>query len=94
MRHRRTPAVTDPRSRRILATVTFDFPPDLVQLQRDWFTADRARTAAAQNGDDEAFTTAGARLQDITMALHRHPWMQACETRYQARLALREAAAQ
>jgi hypothetical protein len=74
--------------------VTFDFPPDLVQLQRDWNTTDRDRTAAAQTGDDEAFAAAGARLQDITMALHRHPWMQACETRYQARLALREAAAQ
>lgn len=71
---------------------TFDFPDDLVQLQRDWFAADEARTAAARAGDDAAFNEAGARLQDVTMALHRHPWMHACETRFQARLALRAAA--
>jgi hypothetical protein len=74
--------------------VTFDFPDDLVQLQRDWFGADAARTAAARNGDSEAFEAASARLQDLSMALHRHPWMQACDTRYQARMALREAARQ
>lgn len=72
--------------------MAFDFPPDLVQLQRDWFTSDTARTEAAQAGDDEAFTASGARLQDVTMALHRHPWMQACDQRYQARMALRQVA--
>ena len=70
----------------------FDFPDDLVQLQRDWFAADEARTAAARSGDSEVFAVADGRLQDVTMALHRHPYMQASETRYQARMALREAA--
>lgn len=68
----------------------FDFPPDLVQLQRDWFAADEARTEAAQSSDDEAFKEAGARLQDLTMALHRHPWMNETERRVEARMALRE----
>lgn len=70
----------------------FDFPADLVQLQRAWFAADEARTAAARSGDGEAFVEAGERIQDLTMALHRHPWMQASETRYQARMARRDAA--
>lgn len=72
--------------------MAFGFPPDLVQLQRDWFTADEARTAAAQSGDGEAFAAAGGRLQDLAMALHRHPYMQTSEQRYQARMALRDAA--
>jgi hypothetical protein len=73
--------------------VTFDFPADLVPLQAEWFAVDTARTVAAQEGNDEAFDAANARLQDLTLALHRHPWMRACEMRYQARMALREAAA-
>lgn len=80
-------------ARRILTGVTYDFPDDLVPLQRDWFAVDRDRTAAARAGDDEAFESAGVRFQTLSIALHRHPWMQACETRFQARMALREAAA-
>jgi hypothetical protein len=74
--------------------VTFDFPDDLLELQRDWFAADKDRTAAARGGDDAAFIAAGARLQDLTMALHRHPWMRECTSRYEARMALRAAARQ
>ena len=80
------------KRRRILSGVTFDFLADLLRLQRDWFAADQARTEAAQSGDNEAFTAAGERLQDLTMALHRHEWVRGCETPYQARMALREAA--
>lgn len=72
--------------------MAFDFPPDLVQLQHDWYTADDARTTAAGSGDDHAFTAAGTRLQDATMALHRHDWWNDRDDRYQARMALREAA--
>lgn len=71
----------------------FDFPADLIQLQRDWFTADEARTAAAQRGDDEAFATAGERLQDLTMALHRHPYLAESGQQHTARMALRKVAA-
>jgi hypothetical protein len=71
----------------------FDFPPDLVQMQRDWFAADKARTAAAQSGDDEAFATAGKRLQDLTLALHRHPYLAESEQQHTARMALRKVAA-
>jgi hypothetical protein len=79
---------------RILEVVTFDFPDDLVQLKRNWLAADAARTGAAQSGDDQAFAEAGAQLQDLTIAMHRHPWMRECETPLQAREALREAARQ
>jgi hypothetical protein len=74
--------------------VSFDLPDDLIDLQRQWFAADEARTQAAQSGSAEAFKAAGERLQDVTMTLHRHPWMQASEQRYQARMALREAVRQ
>jgi hypothetical protein len=72
--------------------MAFDFPEDLVRIQADWLTTDQARTVAAQSGDDEAFDAAHARLLDLTMALHRHAFMRACEQRYQARMELRDAA--
>jgi hypothetical protein len=71
----------------------FDFPADLIQLKRDWLAADEARTAAAQSGDRKAFATAGERLQDLTMALHRHPYMAESGRGHTARMALREVAA-
>jgi hypothetical protein len=72
--------------------MAFDFPDDLLSLQRDWFAADAARTTAAQGGDDEAFAEAGARLQDVTRALQSHDWWTGRDDRYQARMALREGA--
>lgn len=77
-------------SGRILTGVTYDFPDDLLQLQRDWFATDRDRTAAAASGDDEAFEAAGARLQELTFELQKH--VRAYEQPFQARMALREAA--
>jgi hypothetical protein len=74
------------------ADMAFDFPDDLVQLQRDFLAAeDRWREAAAR-GDDEAVGAAYRAAHDAALALHRHPWWDTTETRYQARMALREVA--
>jgi hypothetical protein len=75
---------------RILVAVPFDFPSDLIELQREWFAADAARTAAAQSGDDAAFEAAGRRLQDLTFRLQRK--VRAYEQPFSARMALRKAA--
>lgn len=72
--------------------MAFDFPPDLVQLQRDFFAAEEAWRVAAARGDDEATNAAYREVHRLAMELHRHPWMNEVETRYQARMALREAA--
>jgi hypothetical protein len=70
----------------------YDFPDDLLDLQREFFAAEKAWKEAGKRGDAEATTAAYQRTQDAAMALHRHPWMNATENRYKARLALREAA--
>lgn len=72
--------------------MTFEFPADLIRLQTDWLTTGTARTAAAKSGDDEAFEAAHARLQYLTMGLHRHEWLRKYVTPVQACAALREAA--
>jgi hypothetical protein len=72
--------------------VSFTFPPELVQLQADWFATDQARTAAAKSGEDAAFKAAGQRLQDLTLKLVKET--RKYEAPYQARMALREAARQ
>lgn len=71
---------------------TYDFPPDLLELQRRWFEAESRWIGAAKGEDEAAVSEARATVQDITMALHRHPWMQAVDGRYSARTALRKAA--
>lgn len=70
--------------------MTFD--DDLIDLQRRWFAAEAARTAAAESGDDAAFADAGRRLQDLTLELQEK--VRKYESPYQARMALREAARQ
>jgi hypothetical protein len=75
---------------RILVLVSFDFPFDLIDLQREWFAADAARTAAAKSGDDAAFETAGQQLQDLTFRLQRK--VREYEQPFAARTALRKAA--
>lgn len=70
----------------------FDFPPDLVQLQRDFLAAEERWRVAAAGGDDEAITVAYQEAQRLAMELHRNPWMSEVENRYEARMALREAA--
>jgi hypothetical protein len=73
--------------------VTFDFPPDLVQLKRDWLAAEARWREAAECGDQEAVDEAYRATQALTMKLHRHPWMQE-HGGHHARMALREAARQ
>ena len=70
--------------------VSFDFPSELIELQREWFAADAARTAAAESGDDAAFEAAGRQLQDLTFRLQRE--VREYEQPFAARMALREAA--
>jgi hypothetical protein len=70
----------------------YDFPDDLLELQRNWFAAERTWEQAAPG---EQATVAYRRVHEIAVALHRHPWMQGqAETgsRYKARMALRKAA--
>jgi hypothetical protein len=75
---------------RILALASFDLPSDLIDLQREWFVADAARTAAAKGGDDAGFEAAGRQLQDLTFRLQRR--VREYEQPFAARMALREAA--
>lgn len=75
---------------RILVLVSFDFPSDLIELQREWFAADAARTLAAKGGDDAAFEAAGRQLQDLTFRLQRK--VREYEQPFAARMALRKAA--
>jgi hypothetical protein len=72
--------------------MAYDFPDDLIQLQRDFFAAEERWRQAAAGGDDDAVGQAYRTAHDAALALHRHPWWDTTETRYQARLALREAA--
>jgi hypothetical protein len=69
----------------------FDFPSDLLELQRAFFAAEAAWEQAGASGDAEVIAAAYQRTQDVVMALHRHPWMNATENRYEARMALRRA---
>lgn len=70
----------------------YDFPEDLLALQREFFTAEAAWTRAARAGDDAATTVAYQRTQDAAVALSRDPWLAAQPNRYEARMALRGAA--
>lgn len=73
----------------------FDFPDDLLKLQKEFFAAESAWEQAGASGDAEATEAAYQRTQDVVVALHRHPWMREqaeAGKRYEARMALRDAA--
>lgn len=70
----------------------YDFPPDLVQLQRDFLTANQEWADAAKGDDEEAINAAYKRAQELAMALHRHPWLVERKHHNDARMALRRAA--
>jgi hypothetical protein len=53
--------------------VTFDFPDDLLHVQREWFAAEAPWREAAQRGDQPAVDEAYQATQALTMELHRHP---------------------
>lgn len=74
--------------------MAFDFPDDLVQLQRGFFAANRRWAEAARGGDDGATERAYRDTHEAVMALYGHPWWETVSVRYQARMALREAAQQ
>ena len=71
---------------------SYDFPPELVALQRAFFDAERAWSEAARGGDDDAVRRAYQSAQDLALQLHRDDWLNNVEHRYQARIALRAAA--
>lgn len=70
----------------------YDFPPDLVQLQRDFLAANQQWADAARGDDREAINTAYLRAQELAMALHRHPWLVERGHHNDARMALRKRA--
>jgi hypothetical protein len=74
---------------------TWDIPADLVRIQRDWDAAEAACAAAAQGDDTDVLDAARARLQELTLAMYRHPWldeMQREGRRYAADRALKDLA--
>ncbi|MDN3354845.1 hypothetical protein [Actinomadura sp. DC4] len=66
--------------------MTFDVPPDLVQLRRDFLRADAARA-----GEGEAAEQAYREAQRLTEAIGDHPWWATVENRFEARMALLDA---
>ena len=79
----------------VLDSVTWEIPVDLVRLQRDWDAANAACSAAAAGDDAALLNAARARLLDLTLELHRDPWLaghQQDGRRYAADRALKRAA--
>ena len=74
--------------------MAFDFPDDLIDVQRAFLAAERAWSQAARGeGDDMAVNEAYQETQRLTMEVHRHPWWATLSTgRHEARAALRDAA--
>jgi hypothetical protein len=71
---------------------SYDFPPELVALQRSFFAAEQAWRKAAATGDDAAVRRTYQDAHDLALQLHRNEWLNTVEGRYRARMALREAA--
>ena len=71
------------------AMADYEFPPDLVDLRVEQLDADAAWSAA---GDAEAAVAAYGRVQDLTMALHRHEWLQEAGNTHSIRAALLDTA--
>jgi hypothetical protein len=70
----------------------YDFPPDLLQLQRDFFAAETRMTEAARADDDATLSEARDTAREVAVALNRDEWLNAQGDRFSAHLALREAA--
>jgi hypothetical protein len=70
----------------------YDFPPDLLQLQRDFFAAEERMIRAARADDDATLTEARDTATKAAVALNRDDWLNAQDDRFAAHLALREAA--
>ncbi len=66
----------------------FDFPPDLIDIQRRFFDAEeKTRTA-----EGEEFTEAFRDMRQATIDKHRHPYWASVDDRHKADMALRAAA--
>lgn len=72
--------------------MSYDFPPELVELRRELDNAHEAWAAAAADGDDDAANRAYQETQRLTVALHRDEWLRAAGNGHAVRMALREAA--
>jgi hypothetical protein len=69
----------------------YEFPQDLIELQRAWDAADARRTAAARDPDDD-YDAAHAAALDAVEALNDHEYWETVENRHEAKQALRKVA--
>lgn len=92
----------------IVFVADYDFPPDLIDLQRDFDAADREcveRSAAMPSGveivegnigdiaeQQAALKEARARRLDLAVALQGHEFWETVDNRFEAKDALRKAA--
>ena len=86
----------------------YDFPADLLQLQRDWYAADArceaigaaqpsamdvvAGTAQVSEAEYRELKAARAERWNLTDQLQRHPWWSTVDDKLAAKAALRAAA--
>jgi hypothetical protein len=70
----------------------YDFPPDLLDLQRRFFAAETAMKQAADENRDEDMHRHLADAREAAVALNRHTWLNRQPNRFAAHLALRKAA--
>ncbi|MFI9332652.1 hypothetical protein ACIGZJ_34605 [Kitasatospora sp. NPDC052868] len=61
-----------------------DFPADLLELQRRWYTAEADWAAGPTEEKRSAFTAVGAEL-------HAHPYWAGAENRHKAAMKLKQA---
>ena len=54
---------------------TWLIPADLIQVQRDFDTANDDCHRLADSDDTSAYQAARRRRMDAVLALHRHPWL-------------------
>ncbi len=71
----------------------YDFPPDLLDLQRRFFAAENAMKQAAAEDRVEDMHRHLADAREAAVALNRHEWLNGQDNRAAAHLALRKAAA-
>jgi hypothetical protein len=72
--------------------MSYDFPPEVIELRRQLFAAEEAWAAAGDRGDDDAVNSAYLDAHRLTLALHRNKWMRDAGNGHALRMALREAA--
>lgn len=68
--------------------MAYEFPPDLLELKRDFLAVE----AAMPGLEGEEWTAAYQRSQDLALAIHRHKWWKDVGNRHSAWMALQQAA--